>query len=433
MKLNWLVFLDVPSEKIVFTKGSLLNYPALWKWKLSTMVSASTVGAFILSSAAAHGSTQIATTAASFSSVSSNVVESVVSNPSMGSFILSSSLTAAVLFSGTFLQAAAANSINQVLEVELDSKMSRTRNRPLVRRLLTTSEAVVQSLLVGSLGTMILYKFASPTTAALGLANIFLYTCVYTPLKTRHWINTWVGTLNGVFPILMGASCVEQLSSLSPTTILACVALYAWQIPHFMAISFKCKADYERAGFQMLPSINASAAALQAVLHAGLLFPASIWAYHVGGLPSTALSIMLPLNYYLLFKPSLSFYSNPSPESSHLLFVDSLYHLPSFFLLLSVSPLLTSSVDAVASSTTTSLLISGVSESLKQTFSTVTGSLKNLFSFSRTATAEAVTIATTTTGPSFEFEPLSRTLTAATTTTTTTLATVIPSLQSKNL
>lgn len=330
-----------PFREDSFASGSFLNYPVLWKWKLSTMVSSSTVAAFLISSASKKAMEK---EVEQVTSAGVSLINSTLSSgptPSINSFLLSSSIAGA-LFVGTFLQAASANSMNQVFERDLDAKMSRTKSRPLVQNYMSKKQAVIQSIILSGVGTMILYKYTNLTTTLLGVANIVLYTCVYTPLKTRHWINTWVGTLNGTLPILMGAATVEPLNSLSPITILSCLTLYCWQIPHFMAISFKCKNDYERAGFQMLPLISPTAAAVQSVLHSFLLFPACIWAYRSNAIPFSVLSISLPLNFFLLFKPSLSFYENPSAESAHTLFVDSLYHLPSFFALLACSPFLNS-------------------------------------------------------------------------------------------
>jgi heme O synthase-like polyprenyltransferase len=75
------------------------------------------------------------------------------------------------------------NSINQVIEVERDKIMTRTKNRPLCTERISKFHAIVQAIAVGAAGTWLLYTKANPLTALLGFANILLYTSVYTPLK----------------------------------------------------------------------------------------------------------------------------------------------------------------------------------------------------------------------------------------------------------
>lgn len=47
----------------------------------------------------------------------------------------------------------------------------------------------------GSVGLTTLYYGVNPVTAALGAANLFLYTSIYTPMKRISILNTWVGSV----------------------------------------------------------------------------------------------------------------------------------------------------------------------------------------------------------------------------------------------
>lgn len=96
---------------------------------------------------------------------------------------------------GTGLCSAAANSINQYHEVPYDAQMSRTKNRVLVRGLLTPLHAIGFAAGSSALGIGMLYYGVNGFTAALGMANLVLYTSIYTPMKRISIANTWVGSI----------------------------------------------------------------------------------------------------------------------------------------------------------------------------------------------------------------------------------------------
>ncbi|XP_069857507.1 protoheme IX farnesyltransferase, mitochondrial isoform X4 [Dipodomys merriami] len=105
---------------------------------------------------------------------------------------------------GTGLASCAANSINQFFEVPFDSNMNRTKNRPLVRGQISPLLAVSFATCCAVPGVALLTWGVNPLTGALGLFNIFLYTCCYTPLKRISIANTWVGAVVGAIPPVMG-------------------------------------------------------------------------------------------------------------------------------------------------------------------------------------------------------------------------------------
>lgn len=105
---------------------------------------------------------------------------------------------------GTGLASCAANSINQFFEVPFDSNMNRTKNRPLVRGQISPLLAVSFATCCAVPGVALLTWGVNPLTGALGVFNIFLYTCCYTPLKRISIANTWVGAVVGAIPPVMG-------------------------------------------------------------------------------------------------------------------------------------------------------------------------------------------------------------------------------------
>ena len=157
------------------------------------------------------------------------------------------SLTTALLATiGTGLASSAANSINQILEVPFDSQMNRTKNRVLVRGQVSTLHAATFAGVLAAGSTTLLYTLVNPLTAALSLGNLVLYTSVYTPMKRYSILNTWVGSLVGAVPPLIGWTAAT--GALEPGAFVLAGILYTWQFPHFNSLSWNLRPDYSRAG-----------------------------------------------------------------------------------------------------------------------------------------------------------------------------------------
>lgn len=216
-----------------------------------------------------------------------------------------SSLTLLFLTTGTFGTIAAANTLNMLFEPAYDAQMSRTRNRPLVRGLVSRRAALLFALGSAVLGTSILWYGVNPTTALLGASNIALYAFVYTPLKRRSVINTWVGAVVGAVPPLMGWCAAggnymtSSSSSSSPSSPsfpstnqsildeahallfsdqalggwLLAALLFSWQFPHFNALSHPIRHEYASAGYRMLVSVNPSRNTRVALRYSLAMFP----------------------------------------------------------------------------------------------------------------------------------------------------------------
>lgn len=180
---------------------------------------------------------------------------------------------------GTFLTAASASALNQWLERRHDGLMERTAGRPLPTGRLSSKEVVAVSVLWIVVGTLYLGLTLNWTTAVLGLLTWFLYVWVYTPLKRQTWHNTMVGAVAGALPVLMGwASAGASLNPLVDVRALALfLVLFLWQFPHFMAIAWIYRKQYERAGLKMLTVVDPSGrrAGVQAVVCALALLPVS--------------------------------------------------------------------------------------------------------------------------------------------------------------
>ncbi|CUS20362.1 LAQU0S01e04918g1_1 [Lachancea quebecensis] len=175
------------------------------------------------------------------------------------------------LTAGTALCSSSANAINMGREPDFDRRMVRTQARPVVRGLLTPGQAYKFATVAGTLGVSILYCGVNTTVAVLGATNIALYAWIYTSLKRKHIINTWVGALVGAIPPLMGWCAASPLSH--PGGWCLAGFLYAWQFPHFNTLSHNIRSEYKDAGYVMTCWKNPKLNARVAFRYSLLMFP----------------------------------------------------------------------------------------------------------------------------------------------------------------
>jgi protoheme IX farnesyltransferase len=183
---------------------------------------------------------------------------------------------------GTILVGSGASAWNQWLERDVDGRMDRTADRPLPARRLRPREVVWLGSAATLWGLAHLAYWVGPLTSSLGMATWLLYVCVYTPMKLRTHANTMVGAVAGAMPVLMGWTAVGGRLDLSAATLFLIVFL--WQFPHFMAIAWIYRRQYEAAGMRMLSVVDPTGfrPGLQAVLAALVLVPVSLLPAVVG-------------------------------------------------------------------------------------------------------------------------------------------------------
>lgn len=177
----------------------------------------------------------------------------------------------AFLTAGTALCSGSANAINMGREPEFDRKMTRTSTRPVVIGAVSPKQAFLFALATGALGVGILYFGVNPTVALLGFLNIGLYGWTYTSLKRRSILNTWVGAIVGAIPPLMGWAASTTLAHPGAWSLAA--LLYAWQFPHFNALSHNIADQYKNAGYVMTAAENPKLNARVALRYSLLMFP----------------------------------------------------------------------------------------------------------------------------------------------------------------
>ena len=175
---------------------------------------------------------------------------------------------------GGYGMVGASNAFNQVIEKDLDSLMDRTKNRPVPAGRMKPNTALVIAGLLTLLGIAILYSI-NPKTAMFGAISIFLYTSVYTPLKTMTPLSVFVGAFPGAIPFMLGWVAATGNFGIEAGTLF--LIQFFWQFPHFWAIGWFLYEDYEKAGFFMLPSGKKDkSTALQIILYTVWLIIASL-------------------------------------------------------------------------------------------------------------------------------------------------------------
>ncbi len=152
---------------------------------------------------------------------------------------------------GGYCMVGASNAFNQIIEKDLDALMNRTRNRPIPAGRISVNKALIIAVLLTTLGVVSLY-FLNPKTAMFGAISIFLYTSVYTPLKTKTPLSVFVGAFPGAIPFMLGWVAATNEFGIEPGTLF--MIQFFWQFPHFWALAWMLDDDYKKGGFKMLPT-----------------------------------------------------------------------------------------------------------------------------------------------------------------------------------
>ena len=189
--------------------------------------------------------------------------------------------------------------LNNFLERDIDGLMGRTRNRELPQGKIDAEHALIFGILLtmGSVAVLVLVDML--LTAFLVLLTAFLYVLVYTPLKRKTWLNTSIGAIPGALPIACG--CTAATGHFGIEAWLLFAIMFCWQHPHFYAIAWIYKDDYEKAGFKMLSVVDKSGDRLfiQVILYALLLLAISVLpvAFHMAGGVYLVGAIVLGLDF----------------------------------------------------------------------------------------------------------------------------------------
>lgn len=201
---------------------------------------------------------------------------------------------------GGSLSAGAANTFNMVYDRDIDAKMGRTQNRPLVTGEATPRGAMIFGFVLTALSTAWLWLLVNPLSAMLSLAAIVLYAVGYTMiLKRRTAQNIVWGGIAGCMPTLIGWSAVTN--EVGWPAIILFLVIFFWTPPHYWPLSMRFIDDYATAGVPMLPVLEQqTTVAKQIVVYSWAMVLTSLalipvadmgWVYLVAALVSGGLFV----------------------------------------------------------------------------------------------------------------------------------------------
>ena len=233
-----------------------------------------------------------------------------------------------LLVVGGYSIVGASNSFNQIIEKDKDILMDRTKNRPIPAKEITTQTAFWISVFLTLIGLLCLY-FINYKTAFFAAISVFLYTCVYTPLKPITPLSVFVGAIPGAIPFMLGWVAATGSFGIEPGTLF--MIQFFWQFPHFWALGWMLDDDYKKAGFIMLPTGNRDkSTALQIILYI-------IWMMIISVFPYTGLTGNLTLSFgstiailllgIIMLVLAINLYNKMDISSARKLFYSSILYL----------------------------------------------------------------------------------------------------------
>lgn len=234
-------------------------------------------------------------------------------------------LFAGVLIGGMFI-VFAANGMNQIIEKENDAKMSRTSNRPIVEDRIDVKSARIFCWITGILGLIVLMASgASFLAVLLGGLSLVVYVFVYTPMKQVSPMAVLVGAIPGALPPWIGyAAVVPRVDELG---FILFLVQFFWQFPHFWAIAWILHEDYQKAGYWLLPTKGGrdKRSAYQVLIYTVILNLVSMMPLIYGIADIKAISVIIPVGIFFLFKAYRLFQTLEVSEARKLLYASFLY------------------------------------------------------------------------------------------------------------
>ena len=234
---------------------------------------------------------------------------------------------------GTTFSAGGAGVLNQYLERDQDKIMNRTCNRPIPSGKISPQNALIFGIITVIVGSIVLVVKINLLTGFLSILTAFMYVLIYTPMKRVTWLNTSLGSIPGALPPIGGWAAATN--SIDSGAWILFAILYLWQHPHFFAIAWMCKDDYEKAGFKMLPVIepDGNRTIRQILWHLSLLFPISLLPVLIGMNGNIYLYGVLIITLYYFISAFPMLYKKSYKNASRILKA-SVFYLPALMIII---------------------------------------------------------------------------------------------------
>lgn len=183
---------------------------------------------------------------------------------------------------GTAAAAFGSAVFNQLMEIDLDAKMARTANRPLPAKRMDVLVAFAIGTLLCTFGLVHLSVKVGKMPALLTLITLVTYVFLYTPMKRKHSVNTLLGAIPGAIPPMIGWTAAGAVLDGSAWFLFA--LLFLWQLPHFIAINWLCREEYEEAGYRMWSNgdVSGEKSSALSMFFAMLLALLAVWPWLIG-------------------------------------------------------------------------------------------------------------------------------------------------------
>ena len=234
---------------------------------------------------------------------------------------------------GTLLVASGTGTLNQYIERRFDAQMRRTARRPLAAGRLAPSAGLWFGITLSSVGSIYLAIAVNPLASLLAIVTLASYLFLYTPLKRRTPLCTLVGAFPGAMPPLIGWAAASGRLRFEAWIVYA--ILFLWQLPHFMAIAWMYREDYDRAGYCVLPQGEARdrVVSLQTIVPLLALFPIGLLPAS-GDQPAVLYWMGTLLLNLVFFHYGARFVVHRSSAAARQLLLASIIYLPSVFVLI---------------------------------------------------------------------------------------------------
>lgn len=229
---------------------------------------------------------------------------------------------------GTSFAAAGVASLNQWMERDTDALMKRTADRPIPSGRVSTGSAFVLGWALCVAGLALLFAKVNGLSAFFALATIVSYLALYTPAKRWSRWSTEIGAVAGAFPPLIGSAAAT--GPIQPLGWILFGVLLFWQIPHFMAIAWTYRRDYETVNFPMLPVRDASGrlVARWSLIHTVLAVGAAVAPFFIGLASRWYLGVSLILGVWFVYKAIAFLRASSREKTARSLFFASITWLP---------------------------------------------------------------------------------------------------------
>jgi protoheme IX farnesyltransferase len=221
---------------------------------------------------------------------------------------------------------------NNYIDRDIDAKMHRTKDRALVQGRASLRGALVFGALLALAGSAALL-FTNLLTLAVALAGLFVYVIIYSMWCKRSTLHaTVIGAVAGAVPPVVGYTAATN--TLDIGAVIVFLILFAWQVPHALAIAVRRFDDYKTAAIPVMPvTMGHNAAKVQMLGYSAIFLLATAALYFTGYVGIVFFSIMSALAAVWLLLCAYGFWAPDDKLWAKRVFLYSLTLLLAFCLL----------------------------------------------------------------------------------------------------